>query len=289
MDTSGVVDNKNSESIYGTDTKDWKVTLIPKRILFTKDSIPPDGVDQTQAKLTFLTGSSGGLFTGNPQWSIIGDTLGCTIDPNTGSIKAGTETGEITVQAEDSNSPYNYLRAALKIGSSGSSGIGAGVLANVGNALAVSLGVVPCDGSFMGSIRLKLTSPSPSLATPAGLTYDQYNTDNALPEILNETPGDTGTPVRQVLAPQGLADIVTISSTEYEIRFYLPEDAGTKDANGYYQPTGTPFKVWRVMGLATDGGGNTTQFSITEDPDGANIVNTFTWNAGNNAWTLSGN
>jgi hypothetical protein len=284
-----VVDNKTSQQINSPGaSKDFKVLLKPKRIIFTKDSIPPDGVDQTQAKLTFLTGSSGDWFTGNPQWSITGDALGCTIDSNTGWIRAGTETGEITVQAKDSNSPYNYLRAALKIGSSGSYGIGAGVLANVGNALAVSLGVLPCDGSFMGSIRLKLTSPSPSLATPAGLTYDQYNTDNALPEILNETLGVTTTPVRQVLAPQGLADIVTISSTEYEIRLYLPEDAGTK-VSGYYAPTGTPFKVWRVASSATDGGGNVTAFIIIEDPNGANIANTFMWNAASGTWTLNGN
>lgn len=291
VSSGAVVDNKTSQKLTSGTFKEWKVTLKPKRIHFTKESLSSDGLDQTQAKLSFLVGT-GGWFTQNPVWSIEGDTLGCTIDASTGWIRAGTEAGEITVLATDASGTGHFLSGALKIGcqscASGSCGLGAGVCANLRNALSVSLGVLPCDNSYIGSIRLKLTSPSTTLATPAGLTYDQFSTDNALPEILTvNLQNDNSSPVRQVLAPQCLADIVAVSGTEYEIRFYSPENRGSKDGSGYYVPSGTPFKVWRVISLATDGGGNTTQFSVTEDPDGVNIVNTFTWNATDNAWILS--
>lgn len=283
-DTTGLVeDNKNSQRITGIQSKSWKVILKPKRIHFTENSVSADGRSQTQAKLNFQTGSQR-WFTGTTTWSIVGDNLGCTIDPATGWIRAGTESGEITVRATDSGTG-RYVSGSLQIGcqtcSGPSCGIGQGIVGNFRNALAVSLGELPCDGSFMGSIRLRLTAPAGALTTPAGLTYDQDSTDNALPEIIR----DAGA-LRQVLAAQCLADIVTTTpNTEYEIRIYWPENKGTKDVNGFYQPVGSPFKVWKVTSLV---GGN-TQFKITEDPTGVNIVDTFTWNAGDNAWTLNRN
>ena len=79
----------------------------------------------------------------------------------------------------------------------------------------------------MGSIRLNLISPPLSLAaltTRGGLIYDQNSTDNALPEIITDGVG-----VRQVLAPQCFVDLVDTPSTpEYEIRFYWPENKGSK-------------------------------------------------------------
>jgi len=125
----------------------------------------------------------------------------------------------------------------------------------------------------MGSIRLKLTNTS-TLTTPAGLTYDQSNTDNTFPTITRDANG-----LRQVMASQCLADVVT-STGYYDIRLYWTVDAGTTNSSGIYVPTGTAFKVWRVSTFANN------QFSIVEDPDGANRPNTFTWNSTNNSWTL---
>jgi len=273
-------DNKTSVKITSSQTKIWKVSLKPKRVRFTVDSLSADGRSQAQAKLSFLNGT-GGYFTGNPIWSIAGEKLGCTIDSSNGWIRAGIEAGEITVRATDSSSGKT-VSGSLRLGCQScdkSCGIGQGIVGNLRNALAVGLGDFLCENSFMGSIRLPLTSPAASLSTPAGLIYDATNTDNALPEVLRDGTGA----LRQILAAQCLADVVTtVANSEYEIRFYWPENAGAK-VGGFYQPTNSPFKTWRVTSLV---GGN-TQFRIVEDPAGANNTNSFTWNAGDNGWTLN--
>ncbi len=273
-------DNKTSVKITSSQTKTWKVSLKPKRISFTVESLSPDGRSQTQSKLSFLNGT-GGYFTGNPAWSIVGDNLGCTIDSSSGWIRAGLETGEIIVRATDSTTG-RIVSGALRLGCQScdlSCGVGQGTIGNLRNALTVGLGQFPCDNSFMGSIRLPLTSPAASLSTPTGLAYDATNNDNTLPEVLRDGTGA----LRQVLAAQCLADVVTtVANSEYEIRFYWPENAGSK-VSGFYQPINSPFKTWRVTSLAS---GN-TQFQIVEDPAGANTTNTFTWNADDNGWTLN--
>ena len=278
--TSNLTDNISSVKITSQTTKTWKVSLKPKRVHFTSDSLSPDGQSQTQAKLSFQNGSSR-YFTGVPGWSIVGDNLGCTIDSTNGWIRAGTEAGEITVRATDSSSG-RVVSGALRIGCQNcttSCGIGQGTVGNFRNASAVGLGDFLCDNSFMGSIRLKLTSPTSTLTTPAGLIFDATNSDNALPEVLRDGSGA----VRQILAAQCFADVVTTTTnSEYEIRVYWPENAGPK-VGGFYQPTNSPFKTWRVTSLA---GGN-TRFKITEDPAGANDTNTFTWSATDNGWTLN--
>src|SRR5207237_3243036 len=125
-----------------------------------------------------------------------------------------------------------------------------------------------------------LTSPAAALTTRGGLTFDQNSTDNAVPEIITDGVG-----LRQVLAPQCFVDLLdTPSSPDYEIRLYWPENSGSK-SGGIYVPTGSPFKVWRISILV---GGN-TQFKITEDPAGVNVVNTFTWSSSDNGWTFNQN
>src|SRR5205823_1579386 len=113
-DTSNnsVFDNKTSVVITFIQAKTWKVSLKPKRVHFTADSLSPDGRSQVQAKLNFLNGASGNYFTGNPTWTIQGDNLGCTIDSTTGWIRAGTEIGEITVRATDSGTGNKFERFA---------------------------------------------------------------------------------------------------------------------------------------------------------------------------------
>ncbi len=274
---TSVFDNKNVVTVR-SGSKVWQVSLQPKRVHFTVDPIIADGQAKSRAQLCFLSGTSSNYFTGNPIWSIVGDTLGCTIDPSTGWVRGGKENGEITVLAVDANSASRYVTGSLRVGcqscSSGACGIGEGAIGTARNALAVSLGVFPADNSFMGSIRLRLTNSS-SLTTPAGLTYDQTNTDNSVPTITKDAGG-----LRQVMAPQCLADVVT-NSSGYDIRLYWAADAGTTNSGGIYVPTGTAFKVWRVTGFANN------QFSIIEDPTGANRTNTFVWNSANNSWTLA--
>jgi len=124
-------------------------------------------------------------------------------------------------------------------GSSGSAGDGgvSGGSASGGVGGSFSLG-----GSVNGSageISFSSGTISPDLFTTAVLNYVSVTPDV---EVIR----DSGTnALRQIKAPETLADIVTISATSYEIRFYPISQVGAKVA-GLYQTTGSPSKVWRV-------------------------------------------
>jgi hypothetical protein len=49
---------------------------------------------------------------------------------------------------------------------------------------------------------------------------------------------NVGGQLRQVYAPQALAEVVTINDFSYEIRYYLPSQVGAQ-VGGVYQVSGT--------------------------------------------------
>ena len=55
--------------------------------------------------------------------------------------------------------------------------------------------------------------------------------------------------MRQVKAPEGLADVIVLSSDAYEINYYTFENIGPKDTNGYYQPIGAPYKIFKLENI----------------------------------------
>lgn len=260
--------------------KTWTIMVKPKEVFFTPDTLVPDGKSLTWARLAFTNGT-GSWFTNNPQWSIVDDPLGCTIDPVAGWIRVGTEPGEITVMATDSGSSRKAT-GVLRLGCAtcdASCGPGQGRVANTTYAFSVGLGASGCLGTWSGSLRMRLTSASADLTTPAGLTFS-----NMTPEVIR----DIGRPgINQIKTAQLFVNVTNTvpdpnPNAEYEIRVYWPENSGSK-AGGLYQPTGSPFKVWRVTRTAAD----YTQFRIVEDPAGVNLSNNFTWIAGDSAWTLN--
>jgi RHS repeat-associated protein len=281
----------------GPDVNKWyQLQLKPKRIRFSTESLLPDGKSQARAKLSFICAKTWTLpdanswFKGNPTWSIIGNSLGCTIDPSSGWIRAGTEAGEITVKAADANAPtLRWVTGSLRIGCSdcaeSSCNPGHGSVSSSRYALTVNMGIFPFDNSFMGSIRLPLSTPSESLTSRSSLLYDQqlYDFGSPVAEIFREIIRDA-VGLRQLLVPQCFVDIVTDSQLpQYEIRVYLPQNAGIKDANGLYSPIGDPYKLWRVKREAADN----TELTITEVSVGTSRVNRFLWTSG--AWTLNRN
>ncbi len=57
---------------------------------------------------------------------------------------------------------------------------------------------------------------------------------------------DTGTQaLRQIKAPELLAEIITLSTTSYELRFYPSAQVGAKTA-GIYSVSGSPTHIWRI-------------------------------------------
>lgn len=104
------------------------------------------------------------------------------------------------------------------------------------------------DKETAGFLRIRSDEPCAGLSTPAGLLYRVERDDV---EVIRDGSGD----LRQVLGPQALADIVTSTATQYEIRFYAADDAGTQDPNGLYTPdAGDAFVTWVVA--STDGSPN---------------------------------
>src|SRR6185503_16646828 len=94
------------------------------------------------------------------------------------------------------------------------------------------------DGRSAYGLRVAEKTLSAAIYTPAALVY-------SAPGLTSEVDVVTSNGLlRQVKAPQGLADIVVISASEYEIRYYRPADVGAK-TNGLYTVSGQPYVTWK--------------------------------------------
>ncbi len=135
------------------------------------------------------------------------------------------------------------------------------------------------EGHSAGALQISSLLPTPLLASPAGLTCETN-----LPEVQVILDGST---LRQVMAPQTLVDIVTNTSSNYEIRFYLPGAAG-QFTGGFYHPTpGTEFVVWKIENGDTSG--NTyNQLKITEQRPGVTHIFFRVYDSANGGWRSIG-
>ena len=135
------------------------------------------------------------------------------------------------------------------------------------------------QGKSAGRLLIQSKTMTPDLATPAGLYYDHAS---EVVEVITTSEGV----LRQVFAPQTLADIVVITAFKYDIRFYAPEDAGTKNAEGVYEPTGTPFVVWTIEN--PDASAETyNRLRVTKTAGTAVTVNEYRWDAASQTWSLT--
>jgi RHS repeat-associated protein len=134
------------------------------------------------------------------------------------------------------------------------------------------------NGATAGSLAFNPGSPGPSLYTPAAL--QGFFRSDETEEIL-----DSSSLPRQFLTPSALVDIQAGSNTRCEIRYYKPEDVGTKDASGVYQvlPSRTPFQVFAIENPDVTGT-TSTQIRII-DVTRNSVVNE-TWNATNQTWEV---
>jgi RHS repeat-associated protein len=141
---------------------------------------------------------------------------------------------------------------------------------NMGNAL---------QGKSAGSIQLWEISPSLGLATPGKLRYTAPR-----PEIDVVSAADV---LRQIKAPQALADVVTINAFKYDIRFYVPADVGAK-VDGLYAILGDPYVTWTVEN--PDASTNVFhRLRITETRGANSRVVEYLWNNVTQGWKLSKN
>jgi len=127
------------------------------------------------------------------------------------------------------------------------------------------------NGSSAGRIEIREGDFSGALFTPGVLRYHLHSSDV---EIIR-----SGSALRQVKAPGGLADIVTVNSTSYDIEFYSLSQVGAK-SGGLYTAAGSPFVRYRVEKYA----GSSTKLRILKHV-GAKTWETRLEKSGD-AWTL---
>lgn len=73
------------------------------------------------------------------------------------------------------------------------------------------------------------------------------------PGVSIEVIEDENSILRQIYSGiDGLADIVITDEYSYEIRLYSQGNAGSKNAEGLYEPTGDPHTVWRIENPTAD-------------------------------------
>jgi RHS repeat-associated protein len=96
---------------------------------------------------------------------------------------------------------------------------------------------------------------------------------------------DSGGIVRQLRAPASLADIVTLNSTSYEVRFYPSDGVCTPDpVSGVYTPTGSPFVSYKFENPDLS---QTNKLKITETRGSVVRVSEFGYDSASSTWSLS--
>ncbi|MDI1247255.1 MAG: type IV secretion protein Rhs, partial [Lacunisphaera sp.] len=142
----------------------------------------------------------------------------------------------------------------------------------------LSLGKGPA-GTNSGEILLEAETLAAAHYTPVALV-PAAPADGSV-EIVR----DGSDALRQLKAPQTFADILTLNTSSYEVRFYATADVGAQDpVTKIYTLSGTPYVTYKFENPDT---GVTERLKITETR-GANVKESlYTYTAGSNTWSLS--
>ena len=134
------------------------------------------------------------------------------------------------------------------------------------------------DGRSAFGLSLFEEALSASIYTPSALVY-------SAPGFTNEVDVVTsGGNLRQVKAPQGLADIVVVNASEYDVRYYRPADVGAK-TNGIYAVSGQPFVTWKFKNPDPS---SIRRLLIQKIENGTVVDQSeYLWEPITDAWTLS--
>jgi YD repeat-containing protein len=134
------------------------------------------------------------------------------------------------------------------------------------------------DGRSAQSIGLRERTLSARSYTPAALIYSPPARSGEV-DVVRGTNGS----LRQVRAPQTLANVITVSSTEYDIRFYRAADVGAK-VGGVYSVSGQPFVTWKVKNPDPS---SFTRLQIAKTQNGVTDTSEYIWDVPSNSWSLS--
>jgi YD repeat-containing protein len=121
-------------------------------------------------------------------------------------------------------------------------------------------------GSSAGSLGIYAAKVVPALYTPGALTL--LAAEN--PEVIVLKQNSV---LRQIKAPECTADIVTVSPSSYEVRFYRPGQTGALDGGtGVYALSGLPYTTYLVENPDS---GVSTRIRLTETTGGAQKTTVF--------------
>jgi RHS repeat-associated protein len=136
------------------------------------------------------------------------------------------------------------------------------------------------DGRLAERISIREKTLTAAIYTPSVLIYTPPVNSPGV-EVIK-----AGGILRQIKAPQALADIVVINSSEYDIRYYRPADVGTKVGN-VYTVSGSPFVTWKFKNPDP---ANFTRLEILKYENGASTPSDkseYVWDPFIDSWTLS--
>ncbi len=119
--------------------------------------------------------------------------------------------------------------------------------------------------------------PGTNLYTPAALQFTAYSRPDVV--VITNTGG-----IRQVNAPQALADVIVINTNAYQVNFYYASQVGTF-TSGLYPTTGSPYVTWTI----TNSNPSTiNQVQISETGLGYGLMKQWTYNydPGTGIWSV---
>jgi len=135
------------------------------------------------------------------------------------------------------------------------------------------------DGRSAEHISIREKALTPGIYTPAALVYSPPPKTSEVDVVSN---GDGG--LRQVKAPQALADVVVVNPSEYDIRYYRPADVGAK-VSGIYTVTGQPYVTWKIKNPDPS---TTTKLQILKIEGGVTTDKSeYVWDPPVDSWSLS--
>ena len=132
-------------------------------------------------------------------------------------------------------------------------------------------------GENAGAIRMNVGVPNAWMAQPTVLDYAD---EHAAVQVVK-----VDTDIRQVKAPQALADVVTTNAYKFAVRFFLASQVGSPDGQGIYALSGSPYVVWTIENPDTTNALN--KWKITESRDGMLRTNLFEYTAATRIWKLA--
>jgi RHS repeat-associated protein len=134
------------------------------------------------------------------------------------------------------------------------------------------------DGRSAEAISILENAVSSSIYTPAALIYSPPGQTAEVDVVRNAGI------LRQIKASRALADVVVISASEYEVRFYHLADVGTK-TGGLYPVSNQPFTVWRIKNPDP---ATLTRLQILKIQNGVTLeTNEYTQDLLSNTWSLN--